>query len=534
MARAIIALSGRIASGKSALGDGLVERFGVVRIRTSDIIREVLGARGERAPLQSGGDELDRQTNFEWVATATVREAQRLPANAVILVDAVRRKEQIDRLRRGFGQRVVHVHLTAPEAELGRRYRKRGLTRSEGRSFAAAARQRTERQVEQLAASADFVIDTSRGLPADTVVRVAARLGFFGRGTPRLVDVLVGGQYGSEGKGQVAAYLAPEYRVLVRVGGPNAGHQVYGEPKRTFHHLPSGTERNEDARIVLGPGSVLWLPELEKEIRQVGLTPDRLFIDGQAMMIDRVDRGREERTLRSKIGSTAQGVGWATARKVLRGAIGPRVRLARDEPRLSDYVRDTVGVIETALADEQRVLLEGTQGTALSLHHGDYPFVTSRVTTASGCLAEAGIPASRVRRTLMVCRSFPIRVESPRGSTSGPMSREIDFDELARQCDYTAEHLRNAERTSTTNRLRRIGHFDWPLFRRSVTLNGPTDIALTFADYIGHGNQNARRFEQLNDETTEFIAEVERAAAAPVSLIAVRFHYRAIIDRRMW
>jgi adenylosuccinate synthase len=279
---------------------------------------------------------------------------------------------------------------------------------------------------------------------------------------------------------------------------------------------------------------VLWLPELEKEIRQVGLTPDRLFIDGQAMMIDRVDRGREERTLRSKIGSTAQGVGWATARKVLRGAIGPRVRLARDEPRLSDYVRDTVGVIETALADEQRVLLEGTQGTALSLHHGDYPFVTSRVTTASGCLAEAGIPASRVRRTLMVCRSFPIRVESPRGSTSGPMSREIDFDELARQCDYTAEHLRNAERTSTTNRLRRIGHFDWPLFRRSVTLNGPTDIALTFADYIGHGNQNARRFEQLNDETTEFIAEVERAAAAPVSLIAVRFHYRAIIDRRMW
>jgi adenylosuccinate synthase len=182
------------------------------------------------------------------------------------------------------------------------------------------------------------VLDTADGRPDDAVVRVAARVGLYGRGTPRLLDVLVGGQYGSEGKGQIAAYLAPEYQVLVRVGGPNAGHQVYGEPKRTFHHLPSGTERNEDALIVLGSGAVLWLPDLEKEIKQVGLTPDRLVIDRNAMMINRIDRNRERRTLGNSIGSTAQGVGWATARKVLRGAAGPGVRLAKDEPRLRDYV----------------------------------------------------------------------------------------------------------------------------------------------------------------------------------------------------
>jgi adenylosuccinate synthase len=114
------------------------------------------------------------------------------------------------------------------------------------------------------------------------------------------------------------------------------------------------------------------------------------------------------------------------------------------------------------------------------------------------------------------------------------MSAEISFQELAAQCDHTAEELEKAERTSTTNRLRRVARFDWPLFRRAVALNGPTDIALTFADYIGRGNQKARRFEQLNRRTAEFIAEMERTAGAPVSLIAVRFHYRALIDRRMW
>jgi adenylosuccinate synthase len=97
-----------------------------------------------------------------------------------------------------------------------------------------------------------------------------------------------------------------------------------------------------------------------------------------------------------------------------------------------------------------------------------------------------------------------------------------------------AEKLANTERTSTTNRNRRVGEFDWLLLRRAAALNGPTDIAFTFADYFSAANESARRYEQLTVDTIRFIEEVERVAAAPVSLISTRFDFRSIIDRRAW
>src|SRR5207248_9877502 len=140
----------------------------------------------------------------------------------------------------------------------------------------------TEARIDELTKIADIVIDTQSSTRDDVVVRVAAHLGLYGRGLQRLVDVLVGGQYGSEGKGQIAAYLAREYDVLVRVGGPNAGHTVSGaEGLYTYHHLPSGS-KDTDAEILLGPGSTLYVPSLLQEIRDCGLTPDRLYIDPQA------------------------------------------------------------------------------------------------------------------------------------------------------------------------------------------------------------------------------------------------------------
>jgi len=90
------------------------------------------------------------------------------------------------------------------------------------------------------------------------------------------------------------------------------------------------------------------------------------------------------------------------------------------------------------------------------------------------------------------------------------------------------------ERTSTTNRERRVGEFDWVLLRQAASLNAPTDIALTFADYIAAENAHARRYDQLTLDTIRFIEEVERVAAAPVSLISTRFDFRSIIDRRSW
>jgi adenylosuccinate synthase len=191
-------------------------------------------------------------------------------------------------------------------------------------------------------------------------------------------------------------------------------------------------------------------------------------------------------------------------------------------------------VLDDALGRGERILVEGTQGTGLSLYHGRYPHVTSRDTTASACLAEAGLPPSRVRRVVMVCRTYPIRVQSPSGGSSGFMAQEISLAEIARRSGLNERALRKAEKTSTTGRNRRIAEFDWDLLRRAASLNGPTDIALTFADYIARENGDAKRFDQLTPETIRFVEDVERVAAAPVSLISTGFHLRSIIDRRNW
>lgn len=534
MANRIIVLSGPVASGKTTLGDTLVERYGFQRQKTRELIRHFQKTELEREALQVGGDALDRKTHGRWVADALGREILDLSPNSTVLVDSVRIEAQVKAIRQAFGSNVTHVHLTAPLAELARRYRKRPKHLKELSTYKEVRANATERHVDNLKHIADVVVDTHLSTPDQVVVRVAARLGLYGQRYDRLVDVLVGGQYGSEGKGQIAAYLAPEYGVLIRVGGPNAGHTVYEEPKPfTFHQLPSGTRRNPGAQLVLGPGAVISVEQVIDEIAKCEVSKERLAIDPQAMIIEEADRIAES-GLVANIGSTGQGVGAATVRKILRTSASPPVRLAKNEPQLKDYIKETRLVLDDAFAAGQRILLEGTQGTGLSLHHGRYPYVTSRDTTVSGCLSEAGIAPSRVQRTLLVCRTYPIRVENPTGGYSGPMTNEITFKEVARRSGISLTELNEKERTSTTKRRRRIAEFDWSLFRQAVSLNGPTDIVLTFADYFGIKNRQARRFEQLDEDTIRFVEELERVAVAPVSLIATRFNFRSIIDRRKW
>ena len=111
-----------------------------------------------------------------------------------------------------------------------------------------------------------------------------------------------------------------------------------------------------------------------------------------------------------------------------------------------------------------------------------------------------------------------------------------EWSDIADRSAVPLEELQSTEKTSTTKKNRRVGEFDWNLLRISASLNGPTDVALTFADYLSIKNRDARRFEQLQPDTLRFIEEVERVASAPVSLIATRFHSpaRSIIDRRWW
>ena len=348
------------------------------------------------------------------------------------------------------------------------------------------------------------------------------------------VDVIVGGQYGSEGKGNICAHIAKDYGALMRIGGPNAGHKV-ADPKYNYVQLPSGTGSNPQAMVLIGAGSTLWLPQLMHEMMDHQLPPERLAIDPQAMVIDDQDRRAESIGLAS-IATTGQGVGAASGRKILnRGSIplyGPPVTLARDVRQLGPYVRDVRAELDRLFRRRTLVLLEGTQGTALSIHHGIYPHVTSRETSVAGCLADAGISPRRVRRVIMVMRTYPIRVGNPihGGGTSGWMGREITFEKVSGRSGVPLDEVLATEKGSVSGRLRRIAEFDWAQLRRAAEINGATEVALTFADYLGIDNRQAASFAELNSETQEFIGRVERVAGVPVTLVSKAFALDGVLE----
>ena len=428
--RLLIVLSGPIGVGKTSFGTQLIDVYGATRISTRRWMQKNREIADDRHALQLAGEELDRQTGGSWVADAVAEAEAESSKDAILLLDSARIVGQIDALRARWGDKVHHVHLHANDAELERRYLARPLELKEFPTYAQVRENATEASVGELRTIADVVLDTDSVPPrtlADTAM--AFREGKSGPPGERLVDVIVGGQYGSEGKGNVCAHLANKYDVLMRIGGPNAGHLVK-EPYYKFVQLPSGTGTNTNASILIGAGSTIWLPQMLMEIMEQGLSPDRLSIDPQAMIIDDEDRRLESEAL-SSIASTKQGVGAAIARKIAnRGnlpMLGPQVTLARDVPQLKRFVRDVRAELDRHFANGKRVLLEGTQGTLLSIHHGFWPSVTSRETSVAGCLSDAGIAPGRVKRVIMVVRTYPIRV----GGTSGWMGREIEMAEVA-------------------------------------------------------------------------------------------------------
>ena len=532
----IILLSGPIASGKSMLARRLSNSFNMKVLRTSNLLRAQMPGsdRPNRGALQRKGDELDRLSQGKWVLEGLSQILEGESGRTSIIVDSVKVQDQIAAIREHYGSLVSHIHLTAPVDVLAARYNSgEGFSPyAEFNSYQDARSNETENLVDALGDTADVVIDSNRCTEEDVLIRVASHLRLYGEESAGWVDVIVGGQYGSEGKGQIAAYLSGDYDLLVRVGGPNAGHRVFELPEPYTHHqLPSGTRKSSRPDLLIGPGAVLNVSAMLTEIADCNVEPTRLYIDRGAMVILEEDF-QTERDLIKEIGSTGQGVGAATSRRILQR--NKKTKLAKDVPELGPFLCDALDVMNKTFSANGRVCLEGTQGTGISLYHGNYPYVTSRDTTVSGCIAEAGIPPSRVRRVVMVCRTYPIRVESPQNSTSGPMSQEISLETVSLRSGIPLEELERTERTSTTDRRRRIGEFDWSLLRKASLLNRPTDIALTFTDYLTIKNRHAKRFEQLHPDTINFIQEVERVSSARVSLIATGFNPRSIIDQRSW
>ena len=297
--------------------------------------------------------------------------------------------------------------------------------------------------------------------------------------------VLVGGQYGSEGKGAVAAHIANKYDVHVRVGSPNAGHTFYwGHAKHVMQSIPCGWV-NPRATIVIGRGALLNMKQLMKELVHImSYYPDflsRLQIDAKAGVLDERFHELEGGThgeMHKRIGSTGEGVGPARM-----------ARLSRDpkEFRLFEDIAEEYGLEKCmvtntpkAIAEWQdngaNILIEGTQGSALSLLHSYWPYCTSIDTNTAGIISEVGIAPSRVTDVIMVCRTYPIRV----AGNSGPMKNEISWEELSRRVGTSL----TPEKTTVTKKVRRIAEWDNDLYKQSCILNAPTEIALMFADYV--------------------------------------------------
>jgi adenylosuccinate synthase len=334
------------------------------------------------------------------------------------------------------------------------------------------------------------------------------------------ITVVVGGQYGSEGKGKIAAYLAPRFQHSVRTGGPNAGHTVKsGNKSIILRHLPCAVVSRE-VKLYLGAGAVIDPNILLQEIATNEIRQGRLFIDHQSAIISE-QHLIAEAGLVARIGSTGKGVGAAVAAKVLREA---DLKLTKDMPELRPFAADVSALLAEALDRREHILLEGTQGIGLSLHHGQFPHVTSRDVTAGSLCGEAGLGPTQVTDVVMVVRTYPIRVAGP----SGPLENEIDWETVTAESGYSTPLL---ELTTVTRKIRRVARFDLNAVRKAAQLTSATQIALTFADYIDSRAADCKVFELLPKKVKDFVDALEQGSGVRVSLIGTGADTDSIIER---
>ncbi len=314
------------------------------------------------------------------------------------------------------------------------------------------------------------------------------------------VDIVVGGQGGDEGKGKIAAFLAVKnrYDYSIRVGGPNAGHTIFFEDKiYTLKTMP-GAFVCKRTRLVLGAGTYIITDWLEKEIKLTG-AENRLIIDPHAVIIEprHTAAERGDARMMGKIGSVGTGLGAAVRDRVDR----KKLRFAKDEPRLKKYVKDVPELLNKALARGSRMLLEGTQGMKLSNLHGEYPYVTSRDTTASTFMGEAGLGPKYAGEVYAIFKPYVTRVGP------GMVANELkDKDALSRF------HTAGREVGSVSGRLRRVGGFDMDVARLAVSINSATRLAITHIDLL-EGADISRGIKSFTGEAKKFLSTLEKVCA---------------------
>ena len=331
--------------------------------------------------------------------------------------------------------------------------------------------------------------------------------------------VVVGTQWGDEGKGKIVDLLTAESDAVVRYqGGNNAGHTVMYEDKKVVLHLiPSGILQGKEA--ILGNGVVIEPNSLLHEIKELetaGYDVSKLKISKQAHLVlpwhKFFDNLREDKKGANKIGTTGRGIGPAYEDKVAR--IGLRIcdikkdnfaqlvsnLLQQKESELQNFKRDDLGYviyldnlvenltafyariekylidssahINSLINEKKQIIFEGAQGTFLDVDHGTYPYVTSSNTIAGAACTGSGIGPTKIKRVIGITKAYTTRVGA------GPFPTELHGEE--------GENFRKLgdEFGATTGRPRRCGWFDAVLVKRAVELNGITDIALTKLDVL--------------------------------------------------
>jgi adenylosuccinate synthase len=356
--------------------------------------------------------------------------------------------------------------------------------------------------------------------------------------------VVVGAQWGDEGKGKVVDVLTPHVNVVVRYqGGNNAGHTVVvGREKYVLHSIPSGI-LHPGCRCVIGCGVVIdpgsLIEEMEAIVRRGVVLDGNLFISKNAHLImpyhPALDLASEAKLGARRIGTTGKGVGPAYVDKAAR--VGIRMadlldeRLFRDKLEvnvaqknrllrdvydaqtftveeilapylryagwLAPYVTDTASLLARWIESGYSVLFEGAQGTMLDLDHGTYPYITSSSTTAGGVATGTGVPPTRIHGILGVAKAYTTRVGG------GPLPTEMT--------GAVAEEIRarGNEYGATTGRPRRCGWFDAVVLRYAVRINGLDTVALTKLDVLDQSEtvKICTGYRYRGDLLTEFPGE---------------------------
>ncbi len=332
--------------------------------------------------------------------------------------------------------------------------------------------------------------------------------------------VIVGAQWGDEGKGKIVDLLSRELDVIVRFqGGNNAGHTIkVGNEQTILHLIPSGI-LHENKICCIGNGVVcdpfVLLAEMDKLIKQgISITPERFKISKKTHLImpyhTALDQARETHKAGNKIGTTGRGIGPCYEDKMSRVGIRAvdvtnpellraKISAALEEknallknlynapsldveqvfeqvmsiaPRLIPFLDDVSSVLDAAWEKGQRVLFEGAQGTHLDIDHGTYPFVTSSNTVAPCAASGSGASPRKLDSIVGIVKAYTTRV----GSGPFPTEQENEVGEFLRQHGH--------EFGATTGRARRCGWLDIVILRESIRLNGLTDIALTKLDVM--------------------------------------------------